>query len=106
MLSPFAFCDEIFHMDGGADRRTMAELALNLYFGPEARAFDASRIFGLLAHDRLLCIGALAWASSQPRWEARAYMLNGSDYLDGRLRGNLERAATDLSTLGPSANLA
>jgi hypothetical protein len=96
MLSPYTFCDTIFHMRHEEPRIVMAELALNLYFGAAQHPFDVSRIFGLIDRDRLDCIGAIGWVSSQPRWDVPRYMHGDSNYLQGSLESLLVAAATSL----------
>jgi hypothetical protein len=87
MLSPFDFLDRIKHTEHPTARLAMAEFALNLYYGPADHPFDVSRLFDLVTGDRLACMGALAWAFSQPQWkEPRTYILGGGNYLDSHTK--------------------
>jgi hypothetical protein len=96
MLSPYSFCDTIFHMRHEEPRHVMASLALNLYFGPAEHPFDVSEIFKLVDQDRLDCIGAIGWASAQSRWDVPAYILGERNYLDAGLKALLIHARTRL----------
>jgi hypothetical protein len=87
MISPYSFC-EVIRRARHPERKTMAELALNLYFGPEELAFDLSKLFELEDVHRLACVGAIAWACAQRHWKpgSRSYMQGEHEYLNNPLR--------------------